>query len=60
MGTLHTYDVHRSELAHPISYVVASPEISEEWGLSLSLDYYQGFSKIKDIIERVKAVYAED
>jgi hypothetical protein len=60
MGTLTTYDVHRSELAHPVSYCQASPEILEEWGLCLSLDYYQGFTKIKDIIERVKAVYAED
>jgi len=60
MGSFHTYDVHRSELAHPVSYCVVSPEISEEWGLCLSMDYYQGFQKIKDIVERVKAVYAED
>jgi len=60
MGSFNMYDVHRSELAHPVSYIFASPEINEEWGLCLSMDYYQGFQKIKDIIDRVKAVYAED
>jgi len=59
MGSLTLYDIHRSELAHPISYEFCCPEIIEEWGMSLIMEYHQGFLHIKDTINRIKAVYAE-
>jgi len=59
MGSLTLYDIHRSELAHPISYEFCCPEIIEEWGMSLTMEYHQGFLHIKDTINRIKAVYAE-